>query len=341
MLASCNVHGGWHQCSAKCVDFCLPNLAAAADESFEAPVAGTVLGLDMSSQMEPEGALIGANAERRTDQRCYGLVNSRICAQNPFREVTLEVGQRDIRIRRSFKAPSVSTQIEYHGAVRNPVSKFTPSSKRRLLFTARNFPGLEIMLTLTYPADFPMNGRTVKNHWRRFRQWMIRNGATTGLWVLEFQRRGAPHFHIFIREALDRLAVSRAWYRIVGSNDPKHLAAGTRIEEFRKPAAIGSYVMKYAAKMEQKEVPAGYASVGRFWATWGNPKLVEKLVLPQHMARHLVRPIRNAHRKIRRTWTSHKQFRDNGKSGFIAWETSTTVRRMLDDFFDDGVMFPT
>ena len=104
------------------------------------------------------------------------------------------------------------------------------------------------MLTLTYPADFPMDGLLVKNHWRRFRQWMVRNGGKTGLWVLEFQKRGAPHFHIFLQQLLDRIAVSEAWYRIVNSGDPKHLQAGTRIERFIFPPAIGGYVMKYAAK---------------------------------------------------------------------------------------------
>ena len=86
------------------------------------------------------------------------------------------------------------------------------------------------------------------------------------LWVLEFQERGAPHFHVFFDKNLDRNAVSAAWFRIVGSDDPKHLLAGTRIEAFRCPEALGPYLMPYAAKLRQKDVPEGFASVGRFWA---------------------------------------------------------------------------
>jgi hypothetical protein len=209
------------------------------------------------------------------------------------------------------------------------------------LFIARNFPGLEIMLTLTYPSDFPMNGRMVKDHWRRFRQWMIRNNAATGLWVLEFQKRGAPHFHVFIREALDRHAVSAAWYRIVNSGDPRHLRAGTRIEVFRHPPALGSYVMKYAAKMEQKEVTEGFGSVGRFWGTWGNPKISRVIQLPQCAAKQFVRVIRRAHIKARKTWKFRRHFHDNGKSGFIAWESAPMVRRMIDEFLETGVLCPT
>ena len=295
-------------------------------------------GAAMIARIGPECALIGTNAQRRADQRTSGLVINRISAQKPRREITLEVGQRDIRVHRSFR---LTRLVRTGGGIRSDVTLFSKASKRRLLSTARNFPGLEIMLTLTYPSDFPMDGRLVKNHWRRFRQWLIRNGAETGLWVLEFQKRGAPHFHVFMREPLDRHIVSDAWYRIVASGDPKHLSAGTRIEEFRNPPALGSYVMKYAAKMEQKDVPAGYESVGRFWGVWGKPEITRTVCVPQVVGKHLVRTIRKAHIKARRSWASHRRFRDNGRVGFIAWETTATVRRMLDDFVEDGVFHPT
>ncbi len=283
-------------------------------------------------------ALPSGGRRSATGPRPSGLVYRHIFAQNPYREITLEVGQRDIRIHRSCRFP---TQAQHHAGIRKAVICFSKASKRRLLFVARNFPGLEIMLTLTYPSDFPMNGRLVKNHWRRFRQWMIRNGAITGLWVLEFQKRGAPHFHLFIREPLDRQKVSEAWYRIVGSGDVKHLAAGTRIETFRYPPALGSYVMKYAAKMEQKEVPEGFHSVGRFWGTWGKPEISRVITLPQSAGKHLVRVIRRAHIKARKSWRFHRYFRDNGKSGFIAWESSVAVRRMIDEFLETGVLYPS
>ena len=277
-----------------------------------------------------------ARAPAKLKRRPSGLVLSRISAHKPRPEITLEVGLCDIRIRRS----SHLTALERTGGgIRSSVTAFSNASKRRLFFIARNFPNLDIMLTLTYPAAFPMDGRQVKNHWRRFRQWMVRNAANTGLWVLEFQERGAPHFHVFLQKPLDRDEVAKAWYKIVNTGDPKHLRAGTRIERFRFPPALGGYVMKYAAKLEQKEVPAEFENVGRFWGTWGKPEITKNVVLPISIGKHLVRTIRKAHIKERRAWSSHKHFRDNGRSGFIAWETSTIVRRMLDEFFEDGVLY--
>lgn len=278
---------------------------------------------------------VGGTSDPR--QLPSGLVINRISAHRPRREITLEVGPRDIRIRRSYHLAGRSARSG--GGIRSEVTAFTNASKRRLLFTARNFSGLEIMLTLTYPANFPTDGRLVKNHWRRFRQWLVRNGAATGLWVLEFQARGAPHFHVFVREPLNREAVADAWYRIVDSADPKHRAAGTRIERFRRPTALGGYVMKYAAKAFQKHVPGGFEKVGRFWGTWGNPQITRSIHVPQSAGKYLVRIIRKAHIKARQEWKSRKRFRDNGRVGFIAWETSVSVTRILREFLQDGVLY--
>jgi hypothetical protein len=60
-------------------------------------------------------------------------------------------------------------------------------------------------------------------------------------------------------------ALARKWYEIVGSNDPRHLKAGTRIEGVKNPDQVGAYMGSYMTKAEQKEVPAEFRRVGRFW----------------------------------------------------------------------------
>ena len=271
-------------------------------------------------------------------RRPPGLVFSYINAQNPEREVTLAVGQRDIRIHRQCGSAAKSEQ---NRGIRKAVTGFSDASRRRLLFVARNLPGLEIMLTLTYPGSYPQDGRIVKNHWRRFRQWMVRNGAVYGLWVLEFQKRGAPHFHVFINSRLETAAASKAWYSIVDSGDSKHLRAGIRIERFHHRPALGPYLMKYAAKMDQKDVPSEFANVGRFWGTWGTVSPCTVVKLSQDSAKHLVRMIRRAHLKVRKDWKYRQHFRDNGRSGFMAWDSAPMVRRVIDDLIQDGVLHPS
>lgn len=159
---------------------------------------------------------------------------------------------------------------------RGEISRFSRKSRMRLAFTAINTEvEFRTMITLTYPKEFPCDGAEVKAHLHRFLIWLRRDtGNCSILWFLEFQRRGAPHVHILCdyplprdRNALKniRFRVASTWYRIVASNDPKHLSAGTRVERIRKPDGARRYTVKYAFKMQQKAVPPTYRNVGRFW----------------------------------------------------------------------------
>jgi len=135
------------------------------------------------------------------------------------------------------------------------------------------------MVTLTYPGEFPSNGTETKNHLRRFLQELQREALRqrketapplSAFWFLEFQGRGAPHYHIFTNHPVNKAWASKRWYDIVRSEDIRHLHAGTRCEKLmRGRAGTISYASKYASKMEQKLTPLGFENVGRFWGVYG------------------------------------------------------------------------
>ncbi|MCU1356098.1 MAG: hypothetical protein JWM89_1516 [Acidimicrobiales bacterium] len=150
--------------------------------------------------------------------------------------------------------------------------------------------GIEEMLTLTYPRSFPCDGPTCKAHLQAFRKRYERRwGPARGAWKLEFQRRGAPHFHLLIlrpahvgwKAFVDWCA--QAWYEVVGSGDERHLRAGVALDRdvFRRAGKRASarriawYFAKHAgpgmasSKAYQNELPDGFASPGRFWGVWG------------------------------------------------------------------------
>lgn len=262
------------------------------------------------------------------DPEPSGLVIKRISAQSyPLATVRLEVGQRDVRIHRVLRLQNPGSRRG--GGRRREICEFSAASARRLTFTARNFPGLAVMVTLTYPRDFPTNGRTVMDHWRRMRQWLVRQGHKSGLWFKEFQARGAPHFHVFLTGPIPHEAVSETWYRIVGSGDIRHLWAGTRVEALRNPSAAGAYAAKYAAKTLQKEVPSDFSSVGRFWGVWGEPDVSRVEVLRGSEAVSAVRAVRRSYQKRRKAWKCRRRFRDNGRVGFTAWESAPIADAFL------------
>jgi len=178
-----------------------------------------------------------------------------------------------------FRFSSATHHVVPPGRVE--VSGFSESSRGRMRRFLRGcVPEFRTMVTLTYPAGFPSDGRTVKRHLRAYmercrRMLGDRAPDESAFWFLEFQGRGAPHFHLFQTFDVPRETLARWWYEIVNSDDDRHLRAGTRIERITGGRnGCVSYANKYAAKSEQKQVPIGYEHVGRFWGVCFNRETV-------------------------------------------------------------------
>lgn len=156
---------------------------------------------------------------------------------------------------------------------RQRIASFSEASARRLHHQVRNAP-LEVksQFLLTYPADFPLSGKIVKNHLDRWFRAIRKAYGSENFgfeWVLEFQtKRGAPHFHVFFTwEPSNELRrfLAKKWNGIV-KGGKKHLWFHLRSKNFVAwNMGKGGYVMKYAQKKEQKDVPENFEDVGRFW----------------------------------------------------------------------------
>lgn len=157
------------------------------------------------------------------------------------------------------------------------------------------------MVTLTYPGDWESvapDGASVKRHmvlWRkRFRrEW---GEPARYIWKLEFQRRGAPHIHLWMAppHAVGRSGrnfrdwLSEEWADIVAHPDPeqrgRHLFAGTAIDVLNglracDPKRLAIYFTKHSSpntqgdKEYQHIVPEPWRQPGRgpgrFWGVHG------------------------------------------------------------------------
>jgi hypothetical protein len=148
---------------------------------------------------------------------------------------------------------------------RSIIKKFSFGATRRCKFVFKNIVDqMNVIVHLTYPKKFPMDGSIVKKHLHGFLDWLNKRGYKNA-WVLEFQDRGAPHFHIMIDKKIPWQDVAERWYKIVDSKDPKHLEAGTKVEAIRSKGGMAVYMVGYLNKNEQKIVPDEYKKVGRFW----------------------------------------------------------------------------
>ena len=189
--------------------------------------------------------------------------------------VTVKVMRTDAIVKRQLFNGQTRPQVG--GGIRKPITQLSESSMRKMKLHVRNMLQANYIITLTYPREFSSDGKEVKHHLELMREWFRYRGVSA-FWFLEFQARGAPHFHLFTDNPVEAKELSRKWYEVVGSGDEKHLRAGTQIQRIRKPHAIAAYAAKYATKKEQKEVPQGYSNVGRFWGGWGIYRTVKATI---------------------------------------------------------------
>jgi len=176
----------------------------------------------------------------------------------------------------------------------------------------------EVMVTLTYPEKWPEDPRRWKRDlevwWKRVERAFP---DANFIWKLEFQKRGAPHFHLLgsFGEGVgidDNLKawVSRSWYEVVNSGDEKHLKAGTRVDILDSNKKIKMYVCKYISKEEALK----FGCVGRWWGKLGNvPSVVKLAVRLQYREAVLVR-------RILKRWLRSIRLKKSGKrSRYYYW----------------------
>ena len=194
------------------------------------------------------------------------------------RPTGIEILPMDVRVVRDYGPQAQPEHLK--DVKRGVVEMFSPRSAARLTRTARNaMPQLVSQFCLTYHQAKP-DGATAKKNIHAWLQVLNRVAPGVGyLWILEFQSRGVPHFHVWLTapysvDLWQRLG--RAWNRIAEPDSPEHLwwhtaervdsSTGKVQRSFMAWEMKGAgYLRKYMSKEAQKCVPDGFGFVGRFW----------------------------------------------------------------------------
>lgn len=136
-------------------------------------------------------------------------------------------------------------------------------------------------VTLTMPGSWRPGCDTPRDWKRHLDVWLHRLKrrfpAAWGVWRLEPQRRGAPHYHLLLWGLPGGCSdwVARSWWEVVGSGEASHLRAGTRTEWMREAAGTMFYAAKYCAKVVPSWVK-GWEAVGRWWGVHNRCEAVRK-----------------------------------------------------------------
>lgn len=201
--------------------------------------------------------------------------------------------------------------------------------------------------TLKYPSEYPLNGRIVKRHLKKFLEALQREyPGINWAWRLGFQERGAPHLHGLSDRFIDYRWLREIWARIVDSPDPSHLKAGTHIDKIRNVGKFINYMVNYLANDKDSEtlVPAGFENVGRFWGI--KRGIVEKEliqdILPPDAASQKMRIVKRWYKAEVRGWAENRVKKGGS---YFKWKlrpgvgfTAINGRRIVDDLIRRGML---
>lgn len=195
---------------------------------------------------------------------------------------------------------SKSAELQTRG-IRNAIADFTKASQNRLIKSCALWEpvGKIYFVTLTYPRSYPCP-ETRKMHFKRFLDTIRKfKPSWAGCWKLEYQLRGAPHYHCVFETSqdhcslrLDKKFVHDLWNTIIrpssnGDNGRTEVAypRNTNRAKYYLTKEVGKTVQSKVHNLQELEDQIEHS--GRFWG-WHNRKCLQfkgdLFTLPSHIA---------------------------------------------------------
>lgn len=191
--------------------------------------------------------------------------------------LTVAVGGAFARVR--FRADRPQGPREW---VRGDVQRFSARSRSRLLqmfarTDLRRLPTHCTFTTLTYHLTWADDAATWHNQIEEWDRRVRRaHPGSWSVWRLEFQERGAPHFHVltFSWEPIPESTITEEWHDIGGRCCEWCDRYMVRVDPIETWEQASRYASKYEAKVDETIIDR---SSGRVWGVKGRKNRVETL----------------------------------------------------------------
>lgn len=192
------------------------------------------------------------------------------------------------------------------GSPRSEITIFSRKSRNRLswIYSQGDWKS---MITLTYHNSFP-DYQVSKGHLHAVLDRLTKNGIKY-LWVVEFQSRGFPHYHVWLSKSLDGdewRDYMKTWLNVTKEHNGDEKAINFHMHDASYTEWDVrfdlNYAVKYAQKQKQKGLPVGVKKFGRWWGSSRNiiiPERVFTSTLFEETAEN--RLLAKTHIRIRRT----------------------------------------
>ena len=249
------------------------------------------------------------------------------------------------------------------GGQRGAVTTFSAQSRKRFMKKIYILQSSSrcLWVTLTQPAAFvgSIGARRMAKLWTA----RVRRAypAASGLWRIQPQKRGAPHFHVMVYGIADadiktvRARLSRMWTAVVvgGIVDGEKLSArsigqiaryGCDVAEMETAVGVQRYVSRYLSRSDA----AGNAAVaGRQWGSFNRDALpvsqTDTVTVTRQVAQNVVRAARRSQTRTYKRphgrtvkWTP--KYRTTASASFIG--TPSTWARYVEILTGGGAPIP-
>ncbi|WP_141214019.1 rolling circle replication-associated protein [Mycobacterium marinum] len=294
-------------------------------------------------------------AERAVGHHQRDVEDAKLQIRDDF---TRTGGNDDQAVVSSTRRSATGTDQRYTGGVITEWSRKSRSAMCRTFAELDYSPLVEFgrvpaMVTLTYPGDWEVvapDGASVKRHMTLWRKRFQREYGELAryIWKLEFQRRGAPHIHLWLAPPISpgrsgrgfAQWLSETWAQIVDHPDAeqkaRHRLAGTAIDvrnglKACDPKRLAIYFTKHSSpnlhgdKEYQHVVPDLWRQPGRgpgrFWGVYGLKKAIAvvNVALDAYIAA----------RRIVRRWSRSQAVYGDSASRFPTAVVPRTVIRLV------------
>ncbi len=223
---------------------------------------------------------------------------------------------------------------------RGRIKEWSAASRSRLKHTLgrlqREELGRAMIVTLTYPKECPApdDHEVYKAHLHRFNMALRRRWPLcSGIWKLEFQARGAAHYHFMLfglhDEPLEALRAwtRKIWYRIAHNGDKNLGVSCEQVAPVKSTGGAMGYFAKYLGKGDQT-MPGNFS--GRYWGKVNAARLPVALAKAIEVPHQIAATIRRIVRKKMATdvntscWKRHlEHLRSDGwRVSRLQWETA-------------------
>lgn len=215
--------------------------------------------------------------------------------------------KRKLKIFPDMLTLSLSERAEKSGGgKRGDIEVFSAESRFRLFRLIHQLEFKQVTFcTLTYPIDFPTEARVYKAHLKEYRRrFEARYGKIKGVWRLEYQKRGAPHYHIMYLDCpfIPILDWCSLWSDVIHTSDANHRKIGVDIKLItggQESKLVAHYLAKYVAKLDNRISGCVAIKPGRWWGKWNiEPEPPIEIELIDYQAEILVNALLDA-RKVK------------------------------------------